>query len=483
MLRNLGKKIINNFGLKVLAILFAVVMWIVVVNIDDPVIAKPYTTSVVPVNTDYITSQNKYYEWLDGNNTITFSVSASRSVLDKLENTDFSATADMEKIEYDEKDQAYRVPVTITANRYNNDVSISSKQLYLDVVLEDSGTCQKAIIASSKGTVANGCALGNLEIVGSNLLKISGPYSVVSQIDTAVATINVDGMSTDVTDSVVPVLYDVDGNVIDTTKLKMSLSMVTISAQILNTKDVTLKFATKGEVAEGYVVTDITYSLDTVRIKGEAATLNPINKITIPDEVLDITGITSDLITTVDITSYLPQGTGLVLNSDAQVEVQVKVEPLVEKTFEIPVANITVQNLRAGYAVEYGVDVLAVKISGAKSAIEALNASELYGMIDMNGLGLGEHEVDVSFELDSELYQITSSVTLPIEIVASEDEETSKKVDKTERESVDTSDTEDGDTGSTDTKKPSTSDSEATEDTDKNPTDAADEAVDGTEQE
>ena len=92
MLRNLGKKIINNFGLKVLAILFAVVMWIVVVNIDDPVIAKPYTTSVVPVNTDYITSQNKYYEWLDGNNTITFSVSASRSVLDKLENTDFSLT-------------------------------------------------------------------------------------------------------------------------------------------------------------------------------------------------------------------------------------------------------------------------------------------------------------------------------------------------------------------------------------------------------
>ena len=79
MLRKLGKKIINNFGLKILAILFAVVMWIVVVNIDDPVIVKTYTTSVVPVNADYITTQNKYYEWLDGNNTITFSVSAERT--------------------------------------------------------------------------------------------------------------------------------------------------------------------------------------------------------------------------------------------------------------------------------------------------------------------------------------------------------------------------------------------------------------------
>lgn len=483
MLRRLGKKIINNFGLKILAILFAVVMWIVVVNIDDPVITKSYTTSVVPVNADYITTQNKYYEWLDGNNTITFSVSAERSVLDKLANADFSATADMEKIEYDEKDQAYRVPVAITANRYSNDVSISSKQLYLDVVLEDSGTCQKAIVASSKGTVADGCALGNLEIVGSNLLKISGPYSVVSQIDTAVATINVDGMSTDVTDSVVPVLYDADGNVVDTTKLKMSLSMVTISAQILNTKDVTLEFTTKGKVADDYVVTGITYSPATVRIKGEAANLNPINKITIPDEVLDITGITSDLVTTVDITSYLPQGIGLVLNSDAQVEVQVKVEPLVEKIFEIPVANISTQNLRAGYTVEYGVDQLAVKISGAKSVIDALSASNLYGVIDMNGLGLGEHEVDVAFDLDDELYQIKSSVTLPIEIIGSEDDETTIKVDTTNRDTADTSDANDGNTGLSDTKKPSTSDSEATDDADKNPTDSTDETVDGTEQE
>ena len=30
----------NNFGLKILAVLFAVVLWIVVVNIDDPSTSK-----------------------------------------------------------------------------------------------------------------------------------------------------------------------------------------------------------------------------------------------------------------------------------------------------------------------------------------------------------------------------------------------------------------------------------------------------------
>ena len=37
MLKNLAKKLTNNLGLKVLAVLFAIALWIVVVNIDDPV--------------------------------------------------------------------------------------------------------------------------------------------------------------------------------------------------------------------------------------------------------------------------------------------------------------------------------------------------------------------------------------------------------------------------------------------------------------
>lgn len=340
MLKRLGKTITNNFSLKILAVILAVVLWVVVINIDDPTTSKTYTTNVVAENTDYITSQNKYYEPLDSSNVVSFRVSAARSVHDELSNADFSATADMENIEYDEGSGIYRVPVTITAKRYSNKVSVVSKQLYLEVALEDRGTCQKAITAATKGTVMDGCALGTVQIVGSNLLKVSGPASIVSQIDTAVATINVDGMSTDVTDSVVPVLYDADGNVIDTTKLTLSLSTVNISAQILNTKDVPLEFEAKGEPADGYVLTGVESSLDNVRIKGEAATLNTVSKITIPQEVLDISGITEDLTTTVDISSYLPSQTALVLNSDAKVEVTAKVEPVVKATYEVPVGKL-----------------------------------------------------------------------------------------------------------------------------------------------
>ena len=125
----------------------------------------------------------------------------------------------------------------------------------------------------------------------------------------------------------------------------MNINTVTITAQILNTKDVDLYFQTKGTVASGYTLKEITYSPKKVRIKGETDVLNKVAKITIPDDVLDMSGATEDVETTVDITSYLPDGTSLVLAADAKVEVKVKVEPITTKTFEVDASAFTLENI------------------------------------------------------------------------------------------------------------------------------------------
>lgn len=418
MLRKLGKMITNNLGLKVLSAVSAVVLWVIVVNIDDPTITTRFTTSVVPMNTSYIAEQNKYYEWLDGINTVSFTVSAKRSILERLTVSDFSATADMERIEYDDASESYRVPVSIVATRYagSSAVSITSKQQYLEVVLDDLGTCQKTIMANTRGSVIDGCALGEVSIVGSNLLRVSGPKSIVSQIATVDATIDVEGVSSDVTDNVVPVLHDALGREIDTTKLRLSLDMVTISAQILNTKDVDLDFSTTGKVADGYVVTDIEASLDAVRIKGEAATLNPVTKITIPSEVLDVTGLTESLTTTVDITSYLPSGTALVLNSDAQVEVTVHVEQVQYGNYTVSVDNLAVENLRSGDSLSFASPSFSVMIAGASSALEGISESELSGSIDVGNLSAGEHEVPVDMSLESDQCWLSNTPKVSVTI-------------------------------------------------------------------
>ena len=70
MVKRILKALTNNFGFKLLAFIFALMLWLVVYNIEDPVITRPYTAIVTVKNEDKITDMNKCYEILDASNII-----------------------------------------------------------------------------------------------------------------------------------------------------------------------------------------------------------------------------------------------------------------------------------------------------------------------------------------------------------------------------------------------------------------------------
>lgn len=410
MLKTLGKKLMNNFGLKLLAIFLAVVLWMVVINIDDPVVRKTMTLSVTMKNQDYITEMGKYMDILGDSNTVTFSYTTKRGIWENISSTDFSATADLKKIEAKENG-TYRVPVIVSAIRNASQITIESKQLYLEVTLEDLGKKQFQIKANTSGTVADGCALGNVTIDNANVVQVSGPVSLVNAIDSVVATVNVDGMSTDITDNVVPVFYDVNGEVIDTTKLEKSIDTVNITAQILNTKDVPLELSYMGEPEEGYCLTEVLSNPKTVRVKGTAATLNTLDRVVVPAEVLDLTGVTSDVEKTIDISTYLPEGVSLVISSDAKVNITAKIEEMETKEFRIPISNITAAGLKTGYQLAYAEKYLNVSIRAGKTALGHISSANITGTISVENLKEGTHTVTVVLNLDRTIYEVYDIVT------------------------------------------------------------------------
>lgn len=424
MLKKLAKKLTNNIGLKILATVFAVALWIVVYNIDDPIKGKTITTNVTFENTDYITKMGKCYEVLDGNNTVTFYFTAQRSVYENITPTSFSAVADMEKIEFNEETNIYRVPVEVTPVRNVSSINIATKQMYIELALENRMSIQKPIKANTVGTVADGCALGNVKIANTNVIKISGPESIVSTIDTATATINVEGMTTDITDSVVPVLYDAEGNAVDTTKLEMSLNTVSINAQILGTKDIAMEFETMGSPAEGYKLTNITADPQTIRIKAENAILNTIDKIEIPAEVLDLTDVTEDIEKTIDITSYLPAGASVVISSEAKIEVKVSIEKVETKTYKVPAENIQIQGLADNCRAAIEEEFVEIEITGVKDDLKKLDEDKIQMILDASAFGAGSYKASVYTVLDEALYDVKRvKVTLNIEETAAENTE------------------------------------------------------------
>lgn len=410
MLNRIIKVITNNFGLKILAVVFASVLWLAVVNIDDPVTTRSFTTTVSVENNDYLTGIGKYYEIVNNSNTITFKVSGKRSYLERMSNTDFRAIADMELIENLE-----RVPIEIVPQRYSSYVTIASKVYYLELAVEDLVSRPYVITVETEGNPMDQHALGEMS-VSPTLLRVSGPASVMETVDKAVATVNVENMALDMTDSVIPVLYDKEGNEVDTKDLSFNIQNVMVSVKILDTKEVPLNFQTSGTLQEGYEYVDMEYKPETVKIKGVSAVLNTMNNITVPEEVLDLTDATGDIEKEVDISAYLPEGATLVDNSQAKVSVTVKIEKHERRKFKVPTANITVSNLTSRHSVDFLKDTVEVELEGLSKELDALDETTLTGSIDVSGMEEGEHTVNLELNLDSK-YKLAKTATVTVDII------------------------------------------------------------------
>lgn len=409
------KTLTKNLGFKILAVVFAFILWLVVYNTDDPTITVSYTTNVTVENVSVVTDMNKCYEVLNGTNTVSFAVTAKRSVLNKLEDTDFTAVADMNRMIVNEDGDKANVPIEIISKRSNSSLKYNEKNKYLEVSLEDLMKRRFIITADTSGKVADGYALGEVTVTNPNVLNVSGPASIVNKIDSVVATIDVDGMSMNLSDNVIPALYDADGQEIDTTKLKLSNTTVTISAKILSVKEIPLVFSTSGVPYGDNRVVEISSKPETIKVKGSSTTLNPLSSLNIPGDVLNVSGASEDITTTIDISEYLPDGVELVNASDATVTVTVRIEAYELKKFNLSTSQINVNGLDSNYDLSFDQSTVAVTVSGLKNDLNKLNTSQLSASIDVTDLGVGTHQVNLDLNLDEDNYAY-QTITVTIEI-------------------------------------------------------------------
>jgi len=426
MKNNVLKALTNNLGFKILAFLFAFTLWLVVYNIEDPTKSKTLTINVNIENRESIEDMGKYYEVIEGSNKASFTITASRSVLDKLDESDFTATADMNQLSIDEATGTGTVPIEIlcTSNVNQNSYKLSSTSKNLKVALEDLMIKQFVVTSKTTGEAKEGFALGSVEVTAPNVLKVSGPKSIVQTIASVVATIDV----TDISDSwatyeVPPVLYDKDGKEVDTTRLTLSHSTVNVSAEIQNTKEVAVSVKPSGTPAEGYTITSITSNPTTILLKGNKTVLNAINSIEIPSSLVSVDGKDKDVKATIDVSAYIPEDVTMVNPEASSVEVTVAIGKIKEKVFSISSENIIVTGLSTQSKLEFELSSIAVHVSGLEEDIAKLNNETLSGSIDVTYLPIGIHEVELVLDLNESKYSyLPVKVTVFIKEVVEQEE-------------------------------------------------------------
>jgi len=411
------KMLTNNLGLKLLSMVFAAMLWLIVVSIDDPVIYQEFSpVRVTMLNEHAVTSKDKVYKIEDNSDIISVRVQAKRSVINKLSAENFTATADMEKnIKFDNL-----VGIEVTcSNRNVKAADITKSRENVVISIEDASSEQFNVVVKQNGTPGSGYVVGTA-VPERSLIRIDGPSSVIAKIKRVEAEIDVTGFTSDRTQRCSLRVLNSDGEPLDTTYLEYTgkTEGMDVHVTMLRTKEVPLRVGYVGTPAEGYSFQGLSYKPETIKIAGTAADIAVISAIIIPDEAIDIEGITESLQQSVEITAYLPAGIRLVDEADAAVAVVAEIEKKQGKTIRIPVTDIELQNLRRGLKVDFGeLEETEIIVIGTSTELAELNGDEVIVNLDLDDYSRAGTYVGMLDVILPDNYTLMNEVEIEFELV------------------------------------------------------------------
>lgn len=391
------KRLTVNFGLKILAFFIALFMWLIVVNIDDPVTDKTYTGIPVQViNEEVVTSANRTYQIADDTQEVSVTVTAQRSVLNDIKAEDIVAIADMKEISL-----GTQIPIEVKIEGYKYDSAVSNPR-NLQIQIDDEAKNNFPITPTTLGTVREGYVIGELK-ANPEKVTIRGPKTVIDSINRVVAEVDVSGLSSDTEVEARLVLYDANNNVIDQSLLANNLGKegLTVEVKLHQIKSVKVELDTAMvSAAEGYKISGISVEPQEVRISGSKSALTKVTEITIPASALTAINLTQRTERSIDISQYLPEDVALVDENADNVVVTISVEKPGAKNYEVSTSSITVNNLDSRLELSYGTVVdLEIQIKGPSEVLSVFSIAKKVSIDLKDYTKPGTYTVPVTVEL------------------------------------------------------------------------------------
>ena len=150
-------------------------------------------------------------------------------------------------------------------------------------------------------------------------------------------------------------------------------------------------------------------------VTGERSALALLNKLVIPSELLDLSGATEDKVVSVDLGQLLPAGIELADSEEPVVEIRLKIEPLVTRTFELTERDISMKGENEDRDYRLVPSRVEVTVQGLGQDLDRLTEEDLGASIDLEGLEAGIYSGNMEFT-ESDVYTIVSRPEFQIEV-------------------------------------------------------------------
>lgn len=421
------KNMINKFTLKVLSLIIAILIWLLVRNVDDPIVVRTFYEIPVSIeNASYLAENLEIPLLVDGKDTVKVRVKGARSVVSKLKKEDIKAVADMTQI-ISKDTTPIMVPVEVTGTGISDsDITVRPGNIQVDI--EKQKSVEKTIAVSTGDTQPDkDYEIGNLK-ANPEKVTISGPETIINKIDKVVALIDVTGRK----ESNIEIksqlkIYDKNLDELSPKQLEylnikeISDNTIRIQAQFWKVKqNVKIKAEYSGEPKRGYEVDSINLVPDTISVAGTDEALKKLeqegNTLEIPGKYIDVTDKAGDFEQNIDLSELLPEDLKLVRDLNSSVIATVKILPYNSRDYEVSVTQIEADNKAEDLDLVFQDEQITIRAKAKEQDLDSLSAANIQVQIDLSGYGEGEYEVPVTVTLPGG-YELVESIKVKVKLV------------------------------------------------------------------
>lgn len=340
------KNLTKNIPLKIMSVIVGILVWLIVVNVDDPIVTKGFVISDVQIiNEAYVDQLGEMVMQDDSENTVRVYITGSRKTVNRITSSDIKAVADLQQAQSTDTDPVM-IPITATCSGIlAENIRVSPQNL--SVHLEKKVTKEFAInVSSGDSKPAQGLEIASLT-ANPEKVRVTGPESLVGKIDSVSVDVSskVDGIDQDTTITNAE-LTITDKNQDTLSSNSMSYlkfdnnGKVNVTAKLWKVRsDIRISAGYTGEPAEGYVVDSVTTVPETFSVAGSEEALNNLklqgNTIYLDSENVDISGKSNDVEKKVNLSELLPDGLKLTSGSSADLWITVNILPEGSKIFSL----------------------------------------------------------------------------------------------------------------------------------------------------
>jgi YbbR domain-containing protein len=379
--------VLRNWPLKVGALLLSILLYAGLVYsgsfTEQQVTGVPIRAVNQPLNTYLLTGEL---------GTVDVGYRASAGAAATVTISMFSASVDLAAYDMTQAGEPQLLPVEVRS--LDDEVEVLHwAPLEVSVILDRLGVRTIRVVVD-RGEVPTGLEIGSPNVMPTTV-QAQGPESRLRLVTHALARVRIDPSGIDVSEQVDLVPVDVDGEPVSAVELSPSTASIEIEVSTAETsKTVPVAPDLEGTLPPGLTLSSITSDPATVTLFGPPEVLAGV--VSVATEPIDLGTVTADGV--IDATLVLPEDTRLA--GDAEPSVALTITVQTELASRTILAGPVCQNVGAGLTCQPQSGQIPVTVGGTRAAIAALTPAQVIPILNMAGLGEGNH-------------QVTPTVTLP----------------------------------------------------------------------